>query len=191
MIPNQGKKRPAAAGSAMACVSSRRFGPPGPKRPRARRLAGRGRRRTAVAPATAQWSRDPAPGPPQSAGAKQALAETSPGRRKKSPPGAESAMGRALGRRFGPPGPKRPRARRLAGRGEPDRRRAGDGALVARPGPGSAPKRQRQASAGRNEPRPAKKKPSRRGIGNGARSRSPLRPARPKRPREAPRPSRA
>ncbi len=42
-------------------------------------------------------------------------------------------MGRALPRRFGPPGPKRPGARRPAG---PELRRCDGGALVARPGPG-------------------------------------------------------
>ena len=68
---------------------------------------------------------------------------------------------------FGPPRrfgrrPKRPRARRLAG---PELRRCDGGAVVARPGPGSAPRRWRQISAARNDPRRAKENPARGGDG--------------------------
>ena len=113
----------------------------------------------------------PGPGPRQGGGAKEASAEMTPAERRKRPAVAATAMGCALSRRFGGP-PKRPGARRRAG---PELRRCDGGAVVARPGPGSAPNRWRQGSAGDNGPRRAKERPARGRIGKGACPPSPLR----------------
>ncbi len=70
-------------------------------------------------------------------------------------------------------------------KGAADRRRAGDGALVARPGFGSAPRRGRQGSAGRHGPRGAKSSPPVAGwaMGRALSRRFGRRPKRPPSPR--------
>ncbi len=75
-----------------------------------------------------------------------------------------------------PPGRSGPRARRKAG---PDLRRCDGGALVARPGPGSAQSHAEQGSAGKNNPEESQNRPPVAEPLMGVRTLSPLRAARP------------
>ncbi len=115
-------------------------------------------------------------------GAAQALAKSVAFDTKKSCPSMGLPGGRACAPAASAAGRSGPRARRLAGPGRaPDRRRAGDGALVARPGLGSAPRRGRQRTPGRNAPRGAQESPP---VARSAMGRALSRPfgRRPKRP---------
>ncbi len=135
----------------------------GPPSRRRRRLG------TPARPGRAGITRQPAPGPGR---LRRAAFLTS---RAYSPRRAPGSLGPGAS-------PARNRSQKPAMRpaarpdwGALDRRRAGDGAVVARPVPGSAPKRWRQGSAGNNGPRQAQRRPRGR-KGNEARSLSPLRP---------------
>ncbi len=150
---------------------SRRFGPPGPKRPRARRPAGRRERRTAVAPATAHWYARPAragracppasgrPQPPTRRRFRDQPRLLPPASRRLAtdPMTAAPATGAAPAHLLAAIARKSPQGRPPpGGTGPPPRRRRGSGSATR---PGSAPRRARQASGGRNDPRRAKSNP--------------------------------